>query len=111
MIYKHRLNGTGEVFFTEETEDPKRPYSKDNRGLRWTRLSAKGYTVEIEATEKPSEEVTKKYGGNSKRVIDTSTEIIYDSVAEAAREFELSASKLRDKLNGKKENDTNLKYI
>ena len=40
MIYKHRLNGTGEVFFTEETEDPKRPYSKDNRGLRWTRLSS-----------------------------------------------------------------------
>ena len=46
----------------------------------------------------------------SKKVIDNSTGIIYDSVAEVARLFSLSASNLSRKLKGTRKNNTNYDY-
>jgi len=46
----------------------------------------------------------------SKKVIDNSTGIIYNSVAEIARIFSLSASNLSRKLKGTRKNNTNYDY-
>ena len=46
----------------------------------------------------------------SKKVIDNSTGIIYNSVAEVARLFSLSASNLSRKLKGTRKNNTNYDY-
>ena len=46
----------------------------------------------------------------SKKVIDNSTGIVYNSVAEVARLFSLSASNLSRKLKGTRKNNTNYDY-
>lgn len=46
----------------------------------------------------------------SKKVVDNSTGIIYNSVAEIARLFSLSASNLSRKLKGTRKNNTNYDY-
>lgn len=53
---------------------------------------------------------TNSNSSKSKKVIDNSTGIVYDSVAEVGRLFSLSASNLSRKLKGTRKNNTNYEY-
>ena len=47
----------------------------------------------------------------SKKVIDNSTGIVYDSLIDYCRKFNISYSGTKAKLNGQNKNNTNLKYL
>ena len=50
------------------------------------------------------------FGKNYKKVIDTETNIIYDSLRDAAAKNNLNYSCLSEMLNNKRNNKTNLKW-
>lgn len=62
-----------------------------------------------------SKTVLKKMRGEnhpfSKRVVDIETDIIYSSAGEVCREFGLKYPTLISKLNGKRKNNTNFRYL
>lgn len=76
----------------------------------------KGKTFSKELKEKLSSAQKKLYENGyinpySKKVIDSSTNIVYNSLAELCRKLDIKYDALKSKLNGRRKNNTNYTYI
>ena len=93
----------------KHTEESRKKQSESAK--RRTSNSFKGKKHSIETILKFKEIAKNRPPRNTKKVVDVSTGIIYGSAKIAAIEFGLNVLTLRDKLRGRKNNNTTLQYV